>query len=125
MTLERAVPILPSRDLAETQAFYERLGFRMSGGIFDGYMLLIREAAEIHFFLKPHVDPLTTDFSCYLRVDGADALYEEWAALRIPHDAATGSRLVAPVDTDYGMREFALVDPSGNLLRIGSGGSSL
>jgi len=55
-------------------------------------------------------------------VDSADALYEEWAALRIPHDAATGSRLIAPVDTDYGMREFALVDRSGNLLRIGSGG---
>jgi hypothetical protein len=24
------------------------------------------------------------------------------------------------VDTDYGMREFALVDPSGNLIRVGS-----
>jgi hypothetical protein len=27
---ETAVPILPSRDLAETLAFYERLGFRHS-----------------------------------------------------------------------------------------------
>jgi hypothetical protein len=35
-------------------------------------------------------------------------------------DAATGSRLQAPVDTDYGMREFALVEPSGNLVRVGS-----
>ena len=25
-----------------------------------------------------------------------------------------------PVDTDYGIREFALVDQSGNLLRVGS-----
>jgi hypothetical protein len=25
-----------------------------------------------------------------------------------------------PVDTDYGIREFALVDRSGNLLRVGS-----
>ncbi len=25
-----------------------------------------------------------------------------------------------PSDTEYGLREFALVDPSGNLLRIGS-----
>jgi hypothetical protein len=25
-----------------------------------------------------------------------------------------------PTDTEYGMREFALVDPSGNLYRIGS-----
>jgi catechol 2,3-dioxygenase-like lactoylglutathione lyase family enzyme len=122
LTLRSAVPILPSRDLDETRTFYERLGFHMSGGVYDGYMLLSRGAAEIHFFLKPDVDPLTTDFSCYLRVDSSDTLYEEWEALRIPHDAATGSRLVSPVDTDYGMREFALVDPSGNLLRIGSSG---
>jgi hypothetical protein len=27
---------------------------------------------------------------------------------------------VAPVDTDYGLREFAVVDPSGNLVRVGS-----
>jgi hypothetical protein len=25
-----------------------------------------------------------------------------------------------PVDTDYGIREFALVDKSGNLVRVGS-----
>jgi hypothetical protein len=47
-------------------------------------------------------------------------LYDEWAALGILPDEATGSRLVAPVDTDYGMREFAVVDRSGNLLRVGS-----
>jgi hypothetical protein len=35
-------------------------------------------------------------------------------------DLVTGSRLDAPVDTDYRMREFALVDPSGNLIRVGS-----
>jgi hypothetical protein len=40
--------------------------------------------------------------------------------LGIDSDPATGSRLVAPVDADYGIREFALVDKSGNLLRIGS-----
>jgi hypothetical protein len=27
---------------------------------------------------------------------------------------------VPPTDTDYGLRELALVDPSGNLLRVGS-----
>ena len=36
-------------------------------------------------------------------------------------DPKTGSRLQGPpVDTDYRMREFALVDPSGNLIRVGS-----
>jgi hypothetical protein len=27
---------------------------------------------------------------------------------------------MSPVNTDYGIREFALVDRSGNLLRVGS-----
>ena len=38
----------------------------------------------------------------------------------MPTDPATGSRLMAPWDTDYGLREFALVDPNGNLVRVGS-----
>ena len=38
----------------------------------------------------------------------------------MPTDAETGSRLMAPNDTDYGLREFALVDKSGNLIRVGS-----
>jgi len=34
---------------------------------------------------------------------------------------AGGSRLQGPpVETDYGIREFALVDPSGSLIRVGS-----
>ena len=39
---------------------------------------------------------------------------------RRPERPETGSRLMPPWDTDYGLREFAVVDPSGNLLRIGS-----
>lgn len=38
----------------------------------------------------------------------------------VTHDTSTGSRLTAPDGTPYGMREFALVDKSGNLLRVGS-----
>jgi hypothetical protein len=57
---------------------------------------------------------------CYLRVGDADAVHTEWEAIGVPRDDATGSRLEPPMLTDYGMREFALVDPSGNLVRVGS-----
>ena len=119
---ELAVPILPSRDLEQTLAFYERLGFELRGAPVERFRYLIvgRGTVEIHFFDAPDVDPLTTDFSCYVRVRDADDLYNEWNRIGIPTDPATGSRLVPPGDTDYGLREFALVDPSGNLLRIGS-----
>lgn len=119
---ESAVPILPSRDLGETLAFLERLGFENAGAHYSewDYLIVRRGGIELHFFAKPDVDPLTTDFSCYLRVPDADELHAEWDAIGVPTDRTNGSRLMPPGDTEYGMREFALVDRSGNLVRVGS-----
>ena len=123
MIANGAVPILPSRDLGETLAFYERLGFEDSGsGSWQDWNYLIIGRGEswwLHFFGMPEIDPLTTIAGCYLYVDDADALYEEWRDAVEP-DPATGSRLERPFDTHYAMREFALVDRSGNLIRVGS-----
>ena len=122
MTAESAVPILPSRDLEETLGFYSRLGFELRGAPIETYRYLIiaRGSIELDFWDAPDVDPLTTDASCYIRVGDADVLHREWQAAGIESDPATGSRLMPPVNTDYGMREFALVDKSGNLVRVGS-----
>ena len=120
--IQTAVPILPSRDLDETLAFYVRLGFQNRGAPPDEwkYLIIGRDTGELHFFEAPTVDPLTTDAGCYVRVDDADALFEEWHRVGVAEDPATGSRLIPPCDTDYGMREFALVDQNGNLVRVGS-----
>ena len=120
--MEYAVPILPSRDLRETLAFYERLGFENRGAPPEqwDYLIIGRGGVELHFFAAPDVDPLTTDAGCYVRATDAEALYREWDATGVDTDTETGSRLQAPVDTDYGLREFALVDKSGNLIRVGS-----
>ncbi|MER5639897.1 VOC family protein [Kitasatospora sp. NPDC002227] len=120
---EYAVPILPSRDLAETRTFYLRLGFEDAAPGADWaqeYLILRRGTVELHFHHSPEVDPLATAGSCYLQVRDADALHRSWAEVGVPTEEATGSRLAPPVDTPYRMREFALVDRSGNLLRIGS-----
>jgi catechol 2,3-dioxygenase-like lactoylglutathione lyase family enzyme len=119
---ESAVPILPSRNLDETLEFYEQLGFELRGAPIEKYRYLIigRGSIEVHFWDAPDVDPLTTDASCYIRVDDADALHREWEAVGVQSDPVTGSRLMPPTDTEYGLREFALVDKSGNLLRVGS-----
>ena len=50
----------------------------------------------------------------------ADQLHQEWEQIGVPLDRGTGSRLQAPADTRDGLREFTLVDRSGNVLRIGS-----
>src|SRR3954447_18425256 len=119
---ESAVPILPSRDLHTTLAFYERLGFELQGAPIERfrYLIVARGTVMLHFFDAPDVDPLSTASMAYVYVRDADALHDEWARIGVPTDPETGSRLMPPWDTEYGLREFALVDPSGNLLRLGS-----
>ncbi|HET6562881.1 MAG TPA: VOC family protein [Marmoricola sp.] len=118
---ERCVPILPSRDLHETLEFYSGLGFGNRGAPPEewDYLIIGRGDLELHFTLTPDVDPLTTAGACYSFVDDAQALYDEWADRVVP-DPPTGSRIMPPETTDYGLREFAVVDRSGNLLRVGS-----
>jgi hypothetical protein len=119
--MEQAVPILPSRDLRETLAFYEPLGFENRGADPEewGYLILGRGDIWLHFALQADLDPLTTASGCYVYVDDADALHAAWSTA-IEADSSSGSRIVAPATTDYGMREFAVIDRSGNLLRLGT-----
>jgi len=116
-----AVPILPSRDLRETLTFYEGLGFENRGAEPEewDYLIIARGDALLHFYAEPDVDPLSTSASCYIYVADAQRVHDAWVD-SVVADQKTGSRLVAPVDTDYGMREFAVVDRSGNLIRVGS-----
>ena len=110
------IPILASRDVAETSAFYRRLGFSVLGLYEDfgpAYLLLGRDDVELHFVHTPDVDPGESSGGCYLRVTDAQAVYDDWAPLELPE-------IRAPRDTPWGMHEFFLVDPSGNLLRIGT-----
>lgn len=114
-----AAPILPSRDLASTSAFYGRLGFEQAGLWPDEYLIMMRGEVGLHFFHAPGLDPWNSIAGCYLYVEDADALYAEYERLGLPGEGIP--RLHgAPGDTDYGLREFAVVDPDGNLLRIGS-----
>jgi hypothetical protein len=119
--MERSVPILPSRNLTETLEFYERLGFENRGAPPDvwDYLIIGRGDVELHFYADAAVDPLRTAAMCFVYVDDAQSLHDDWSSVVVP-DPETGSRLVAPVLTDYGMREFAVVDRSGNLVRIGT-----
>jgi catechol 2,3-dioxygenase-like lactoylglutathione lyase family enzyme len=119
MRMERSEPILPARDLEETRAFYEQLGFRpwfRGRGSWE-YEIVSRGHLVIHFFAEPGLTPGKNETSCYWRVRDADRTYQEFARLKLPSEGIP--RLTAPVDQPWGMREFALVDPSGNLVRIG------
>jgi catechol 2,3-dioxygenase-like lactoylglutathione lyase family enzyme len=122
MTLEdaRAVPIFPAQDFDATASFYRPLGFEERGRWPREYLILRSGGVELHFFFQADLDPLANDHGCYVRVGDADALHREWSSADVWSDTPSQGRLVAPVDTDYGQREFAAIDPNGNLIRVGS-----
>ena len=114
----KTIPILPSPSFDATSSFYAALGFRERGRWPGEYLILQREdGIELHFWSNPDVDPATNDVGCYIRFDTAAearSLHDDWAS-RVPR----GGRLNPPIQTDYGLLEFALIDLHGNLLRIG------
>ncbi|OBA59977.1 glyoxalase-like protein [Mycobacterium sp. 1100029.7] len=114
--LRSVSPIIPVRDLDVALDRYRRLGFDARG--YQGperYGFVDRGSVSMHLTEWAEHDPLRTAASVYLYVSDADALYEEWAALK-----DLDGRLIAPVDTAYGLREFAYVDPDGTAHRVGS-----
>ena len=116
MPREASEPILPAHDLGRTRAFYESLGFK-AGFDDDRYEILRRGHLVVHLESRGDLAPATNQTSCYWRVTDADALYREFALLKLPPSGVPC--LTAPCDEPWGMREFTLKDPAGNLIRVG------
>jgi hypothetical protein len=111
----RAVPVLSSRDILATLAFYQGLGFDNRGAPAEewDYLILVRESVELHF-IGPSAGPRAPGF-CFVYVEDADSMYAEWQ-----EKAASPGRIERPLNTNYGMRVFALFDPDDNEVRVGS-----
>ena len=107
-----AQPVFVSSDLARTEAFYtEKLGFTLNARHPD-WLKLERDAVTLHFSLATDVNPAGNTCHVYIRTRGIDSFYEQCP-----------SEIIHPNGTlrtqDYGMREFAAIDPDGNLLTFG------
>ncbi len=114
---EKLSPILPTRDILAAERFYARIGFETIYRDEEEYLLLKREGAELHFFLSAGHDPARSDHGAYLRPTDIDALSDELAKLGLPSKGIP--RFVSAEDKPWGMRELALVDLDGNLIRAG------
>jgi uncharacterized glyoxalase superfamily protein PhnB len=113
--LRSVSPILVVRDLGAALGHFATLGFDVHA--YEGeaaYGFAERDDVILHMAEDPALDPVANQCAVYLYVNDADAMYAQWRAAR------PAGRLVAPVDTDYGLREGAHIDPDGNLLRFGS-----
>ena len=115
MGFRRLSPVFPVTDMEVAVAHYEKLGFtvRHYEGP-DAYAFAERDGLELHLALVGDLDPVRNMSAVYLYVDDADALYQEWSA------AGVEGRLIAPTDTEYGLREGACLDRDANLIRFGS-----
>ncbi len=109
-------PILPTRDPDATARFYAALGFALRLRA-DDYLILRGHGIELHFFGFPGLDPAASYAGAFVRHPDPDALHAVFAGARLP--AAGIPRLTPPEDKPWGVREFALIDPDGSLLRVG------
>ncbi len=113
-----AIPILPSRSVKQTKTFYELLGF--DGEVWPAphnYLILNRGSVEIHFYTQMELSPAESSAGCYVRVLDVEGIYQEFAKACLPTSGIP--RMDHLEDKPWGMREFAIVDPDGNLIRIG------
>ncbi len=126
-TAPTQIPVFPSSGFDGTAAFYGHLRFTETARYGDNYLILQHELGiELHFYGAGSVKPRTNDHAVYIRFETADeitSLYTLWNGLAntpaFARVAGKIGRLHAPVDTDYGLREFALLDHDGNLCRLG------
>lgn len=124
-TTEVTIPILPCRSIDETLEFYVALGF---GATYrqkrpNTYAVVERGGIQLHFFVLRDLDPPSSYSTCYVKVADVDALYEAFrdglrrAFGKLPSRGVP--RIGALKDTSYGVRQFVVVDPGGNYIRIG------
>jgi len=108
----RAIPILPSPNIAETRAFYrDALGFAVTGPEMGDYLIVRRDEMELHFWHSPDRE-LPKVSSCYIRGGQVPALHAEFSARGVSGLSAFAVRA-------WNMKEFYVHDPHGNLLRFG------
>lgn len=113
-----ACPILPSSDFEKTKPFYASLGFRVGGEYPEqGYLILVRDDVELHFFKYSQHVAEKSDHGVYLRVENANALSIEYEGLKLPKTGIP--RFVPAEDKPWGVCELIVVDTDGNLLRLG------
>jgi catechol 2,3-dioxygenase-like lactoylglutathione lyase family enzyme len=110
----RIAAMLPVRDIAKAHDFYAgTLGFvkTFENGSPVGFMILQRDAAELHLTLQP--DHKAAPFNvAHMMVSDVDALH---ALIR-----GRGLRIIKGLqDKDYGLRAFVFEDLDGNRIDVG------
>jgi catechol 2,3-dioxygenase-like lactoylglutathione lyase family enzyme len=108
-------PKLPMRNKEVTKDYYvNKLGWKQYGSDFDGYLMVEKDAVQIHFFEFKALDPKENYGQIYLRTNDIDKLYQTLLDNKVKIHP-NGPLEIKP----WGQKEFALLDPDNNLLTFG------
>lgn len=109
---ELAVPALPMKNISETRAFYEALGFLCAHEQPppDTFLLMMRGTIQMHFFEYP-VNPHANFSGCVIMTPHIEALHAEFTCAKV-------TKVLPIEEKPWGAREFAFFDPCGNSIRI-------
>lgn len=124
MANERTYPALPCRELDESIAFYEALGFKRTYRQVrpNPYAVVALEDIQIHLFGMEGFDPANSYGTAIVAVPDPDSVYHDFAAgLRKTYGklpVAGIPRITRPRKKYGTVRGFSVVDPGGNWLRI-------
>lgn len=130
MANERTYPCLPCRDVEESSAFYENLGFRRTYRQLrpNPYAVVQYEDIHLHLFGIDGFDPVNSYGTVIVVVPDTDALYRHFAErLRAVFGKLPVSglpRITRPRKKFGTVTGFSLVDPGGNWLRISQLGAT-
>jgi catechol 2,3-dioxygenase-like lactoylglutathione lyase family enzyme len=124
MANERTYPCLPCREIDESIAFYETLGFKRTYRQVrpNPYAVVALEDIHIHLFGMEGFNPADSYGSVIVAVPDPDSLYHDFAiSLRKTYGklpVAGIPRITRPRKKYGTVRGFSVVDPGGNWLRI-------
>jgi catechol 2,3-dioxygenase-like lactoylglutathione lyase family enzyme len=111
-------PKLPMRNKAITKDYYvNQLGFETLGSEdYHEYLMVKKDAIELHFFLYKDLDLHTNDGQVYIRTNDIAGLYQSLL------EKGVAIHPNGPLQTKpWGQQEFSLLDPDHNLLTFGQG----
>jgi catechol 2,3-dioxygenase-like lactoylglutathione lyase family enzyme len=112
--LTKICPKLPMRNKTITKEFYlNTLGFQTLGNSdFEGYLMVVKDEIEIHFFEFKELNPKENYGQVYIRTN---AIEKEFSVAK-----AKGINYNQLESKPWGQKEFSILDPDNNLLTFGA-----
>lgn len=108
------IPKLPMRNKELTTNYYSQLGFEVSHNDFEGYLMMMKDTLEIHFFEFRDILPSENYGQIYIRCSDIDEIYKTCREKSVAIHPA-GDLTEKP----WRQKEFSLLDPDNNLITFG------